>query len=70
MEPSDSEGAEEYDDDLAQYDDMMEEQVCNEIMNFRPGSEGVGEAEPKEKEISEEERQAREMKLKNARKYF
>jgi formiminotetrahydrofolate cyclodeaminase len=39
-------------------------------MNYRAAGEGASEMEPKEKEITEEERQAREMKLKNARKYF
>lgn len=70
MEPNDSEDADEYEDDLAQYEDIMEEQVCNQIMNYQATVEAPSETESKEKEITEEERQAREMKLKNARKYF
>ena len=58
------------------YEQEIEEKVVNSIMNFKQVVEddaaelqGEQQERPK-KEMSEEERLAKEMRFKNARKYF
>ena len=63
---------------MAEYQEQLEQKICNEVMGFKglveDDAEQLQRSQSEEgyvkKELTEAEREARDLKLKNARKYF